>query len=787
MGFIVGKEILVVKNAPLLDPVEYRILNYDVSLRRSEAEEIEVELAYEVSKPSAPQETHRRHIVEERESFTSLRTKPGHIKVAFVGNPNCGKTSLFNAASGAREHVGNYSGVTVEAKTARYRQGGYTFELIDLPGTYSLASYSPEEMYIAEYLNGEDTPDVILNVIDTTNLERNLYLTVQLMETGLPVVVALNMYDELEKSGIKVDTALLEQLLGLPCVPTVGRTGKGLHKLFKHIIQVHEHRSDIRRIVDVRYPQRVEEAILKVTEAIDKCRSSEEKALSPYIRSRYLAIKLLEKDQSVVDQMQKLFSRGEYILTATRFAQSQYDKDSGHKDIQTEITDSRYGFVGGILLETLKVGANKMLDQNRKIDRILTHRIWGFPIFLLLMYLMFQATFTIGQYPMDWIEAGVEALGTWICSIMPEGALRDLLVDGILGGVGGVIVFLPNIVILYLFISLMEDTGYMARAAFIMDKVMHTMGLHGKSFIPMVMGFGCNVPAIMATRTIESRNSRMITMLVLPFMSCSARLPVYLLLAGAFFPHHAGLVIFVLYFTGILLAVVSALLFKRYFFANEDTPFVMELPPYRLPTPLSVLLHMWTKAKQYLSKMGGIILFASIIIWALGYFPRITPSEHSLPTTPQTEISQDLSDEVLSKMEQQEYSYIGRIGHMIEPVFRPLGYDWRMGVALLSGAAAKEIVVSTMGVLYSGDSEDVGALSEKLVNAKDARGEPMYDPVVMFSFMIFVLCYFPCIATLVAIGKESGSYRWAIFSAFYTVALAWVLGFLVTQIGHFIL
>ncbi len=788
MGFVVGKEILVVKNAPLQDPVQYRLLNYDVSLRRQEAVTIEVRPVNDVE--HIEKETVHTDAKVVLPTPLEQHKDPKRIRVAFAGNPNCGKTSLFNAASGANEHVGNYSGVTVEAKTAVYKQDGYTFDLIDLPGTYSLSSYSPEERYISDFLSGSEQPDIIINVVDSSNLERNLYMTTQLIETGLPMVVALNMYDELEHSGSKLNIPLLTDLLGVPLCPTVGRVGKGLNELFGQVIRLYEKRSESRRIVEVRYKDKIEETISSLKDEIDKY-SSEMLPELRRIRSRYLAIKLLEQDEAVSGQVENGSPKGAYLITRARFLRKEYDAKHS-RDIQTSVTDTRYGFVSGALQETLEADFSKIIDKNRKIDHILTHKIWGLPIFIALMYIMFQATFTLGAYPMEWIEGLVEWVGELVGRSMPDGMLKDLIIDGVIGGVGGVIVFLPNIVILYLFISIMEDTGYMARAAFIMDRFMHFIGLHGKSFIPLVMGFGCNVPAIMSTRTIESRNSRMITMLIIPFMSCSARLPVYLLLAGAFFPNSAGTVLFGLYFLGIIVAVVTALVFKKFLFAHEDTPFVMELPPYRVPTTISVLLHMWTRAKQYLTKMGTVILVASIAIWVLGYFPRYEATsegdmitrysmEH---TSEETRMFEELDKYQQVEMLQQEYSYIGRIGHTIEPIFSPLGFDWRMSVALLTGAAAKEIVVSTMGVLYVGDGEDDLLLIKKLQNAKRPDGSPLYDPVVALAFMIFVLIYFPCIATVVAIGRESGGARWAVFSAVYSCVVGWLLAYLCVVIGH---
>ncbi|MFV0467772.1 MAG: ferrous iron transport protein B, partial [Dysgonomonas sp.] len=470
------------------------------------------------------------------------------------------------------------------------------------------------------------------------------------------------------------------------------------------------------------------------------------------------------------------------------------------EDTESAITNARYGFIAGALKETYKDKHIEVADSTRFIDAVVTNKYLGFPIFFLFMWIMFECTFRIGAYPMEWIETGVAALSDFIKSYMPDGMLKDLIVDGVIGGVGGVIVFLPNIVILYAFISFMEDSGYMARTAFIMDKVMHKMGLHGKSFIPLVMGFGCNVPAIMSTRTIESRNSRMITILILPFMSCSARLPVYLLFAGIFFPNQAGLVLFGLYLTGIFLAVVSARLFKRFLFADDDTPFVMELPPYRMPTAKSVLRHMWDKSKQYLKKMGGVILIASIIIWFLSYFPinkefnqQIDNNIEQVETRfKEQKINEDQKDKQVEAWEEQrniknaETSYIGQIGKTVEPIFRPLGFDWKISVSLLSGMAAKEVVVSTLGVLYTGvtdQDEKSESLKERIAASTNPDGNATFTPLSVISLLIFVLIYFPCIAVIAAIKGESGSWKWGLFSIVYTTSLAWILSFFIYQIG----
>lgn len=791
MGFIEGEEILVVKNAPLKDPVEYRILDYDVTLRRSETEEIEVMPLSSSEKSDEP----KREVMSQAYDIapavpSSANSK--RIKVAFVGNPNCGKTSLFNAASEANEHVGNYSGVTIGAKTATYKQDGYTFELIDLPGAYSLSSYSPEEKFIMNQLLGDQRPDVILNVVDSTNLERNMYMTAQLMETSIPMVVALNMWDELVQSGSRLDIPELSKLIGVPMMPTVGRTGKGLKALFAQIIQLYQKRSNVRRIIDIRYQQNVENAIEFVREGINQYPETLPDRFKN-IRPRFFAIKLLEGDQVIEKILTDLSPKSNFLITRAKYAIKEFEK-SGDKELQSEITNGRYGFVRGALQETYHSDYSSISDRNRKIDHILTHKVWGFPIFIAIMFLTFQLTFTLGAYPMEWIESGVAWLGKLLGGVMSEGPLKDLLIDGVISGVGGVLVFLPNIVILYICLAIIEDTGYMARAAFIMDRIMHLIGLHGRSFIPMIMGFGCNVPAVMATRTIENRNSRLITMMVIPFMSCSAKLPVYLLLAGALFPKSAGLVLFALYFLGVVVAVISALIFKRFIFKEKDSPFVMELPPYRIPTAVSVLLHMWQRSKQYLQKMGTVILVASIAIWALGYYPQVKNlDEEKQSQLIANHLTQSIPEEAESfaalpleqqkNMIQQEYSFIGRIGQGVQPIFAPLGFDWKMSVSLLSGIAAKEVVVSTMGVLYTGDEENETVLTTKIQTARHSDGSLIFTPVVAFSFLVFVLVYFPCISTVIAIGKESGSYKWSLFIATYTILLAWALSFLITRIG----
>ena len=789
MGFIKGKTVEVLLNAPLKDPIKYSVLGYEISLRRQEADMIEV-VSEQEAKQADLQPDFRGGLpedvpVSEEEMKRLALGKRRAINVALVGNPNCGKTSLFNIASGSHERVGNYSGVTVDAKEGYFDFQGYHFRIVDLPGTYSLSAYSPEELYVRKHIIDE-TPDIIINVVDSSNLERNLYLTTQLIDMNVRMVIALNMFDELEASGNKLDYLTLGRLMGVPMVPTVCRTGKGIERLFHVIINMYEggdfldkdgnispeiqkdmqdwhkayapdhdfgadeeekHPHRVYRHIHINHGPELERSIDEVKRAISRNESIRYK-----YSTRFLAIKLLENDKDL-EQVARALPNGADILAA-RDKEEERLRRVLNEESEQAITDAKYGFIAGALRETFVDNHREKSRATHFIDAIVTHRVWGYPIFFLFMYLMFEVTFTLGQYPMDWIEAGVAWLGEYVSLHMPPGPLKDMLADGVIGGVGSVVVFLPNILILYFFISLMEDSGYMARAAFIMDKIMHKMGLHGKSFIPLIMGFGCNVPAIMASRTIENRKSRLVTMLVNPLMSCSARLPIYLVLTAAFFPRHASLVLLSVYALGIVLAILMARLFCRFLVKGDDTPFVMELPPYRLPTSKAIFRHTWEKGAQYLRKMGGIILVASIVIWALGYYPR--HAEYETVT------------------EQQENSYIGRIGKAIEPAIEPLGFDWKLGVGILSGVGAKELVVSSLGVLYADNAEaDAASLGERI---------PI-TPLVAFGYMAFVLIYFPCIATLAAIKGETGSWRWTLFVAAYTTALAWVVSFAIYQVG----
>lgn len=795
MGFIKGKTVEVLLNAPLRDPIKYKILGYEISLRRQEAEMIEV-VSEEETKKTAIESAYHEGLAEdvsvrEEDLKRAALGKRRTINVALVGNPNCGKTSLFNLASGAHEHVGNYSGVTVDAKEGYFDFEGYHFRIVDLPGTYSLSAYTPEEIYVRRHIIDE-TPDVIINVVDSSNLERNLYLTTQLIDMNVRMVVALNIYDELEASGNKLDYHLLSKLFGVPMVPTVCKRNRGVETLFHVVINlyegidffdkrgkmnpevlkdltewhdsledrkeheedhmedyVHKHPSSGRvfRHIHINHGPDLEKAIEAVKEEV-----SENEFIRHKYSTRFLSIKLLENDPDIERFIHTLPNGEEIIRVRDKMAKR--IQETMNEDCESAITDAKYGFISGALKETFTDNHLEQEQTTKVLDSIVTHRIWGYPIFFLFMYLMFEGTFVLGEYPMMGIEWLVEQFGNLIRNNMAEGPLKDMLIDGIVGGVGGVIVFLPNILILYFCISLMEDSGYMARAAFIMDKIMHKMGLHGKSFIPLIMGFGCNVPAIMASRTIENRKSRLITMLINPLMSCSARLPIYLLLVGAFFPHSASLVLLSIYVTGILLAVLLARIFSKFLVKGDDTPFVMELPPYRMPTAKSIIRHTWEKGEQYLKKMGGIIMIASIIIWFLGYYPN--------------------HDRYETVAEQQENSYIGRIGQAVEPIIKPLGFDWKLGIGLISGVGAKELVVSTLGVLYADDADaDAVSLADRI---------PI-TPLIAYCYMLFVLIYFPCIATFAAIKQESGSWKWAFFAAGYTTILAWVVSFAVYQIG----
>ncbi len=757
MGFIRGEKVKSVLDSPMHDPVKYHIMGYDVSLRRAEADMIEVLPEEEAKKELGPAPSFSCHSLCEECNGCVCRNctqrkvstkKNNVINVALVGNPNSGKTSIFNAVAGENEHVGNYSGVTVDAKTGSFNYKGYRINITDLPGTYSIAAYSPEEIYVRRHLF-DKMPDIIINSVVASNIERNLYLTTELIDMNLRTVVALNMYDELLASGAQINYEHLGAMIGIPVVPVIAKTGKGLDKLLDIVIELFEGRNSTIRHIHINYGNTIEGELAPLSEELHKANDL------PYqFPVRYWALKLLEQDREVANQLQHCTALPQWQAKATKAAR----KIQAHLniDIETAISDAKYGFINGALQETYTAGNKDTNKQTRRIDRLVANRWLGFPIFIFVMWVMFTTVFQLGTYPQEWIESLFTIIGEQAANLLPQGIVRDLVVNGIIGGVGSVAVFIPQILILYLFISLMEDSGYMARAAFIMDRLMHKMGLHGKSFIPMLMGFGCNVPAIMATRTIESRSSRIITILVTPFMSCSARLPVLVLFAGAFFPTHAPMVLIGLYILGIAVAVLTARLLRSTRFKKDETPFVMELPPYRLPTLSATLRHMWDKCEQYIRKIGTTILVATIIIWFLSYFPR--------PTEAATSGNDDYST-----------SYIGMMGRTIEPIMAPLGQNWRSSVAILTSIPAKELVVSTFGVLYSSDTEE--GIKEDLKKSGD------FTPRSAAAFLVFILLFFPCIATIATIATETGSRRWALFSIAYNTAVAWIAGYVTYIIG----
>ena len=763
MGFINGKEVRVVLNAPLRDPIVYEIIGYKVSLRREEARQIEV-VTEEEAREALVTDEHLQALpgdLAEKErldkALAHLAQERHHnIRVALVGNPNCGKTSLFNIASGSHEHVGNYSGVTVDAKEGHLKYKDYDITLVDLPGTYSLSAYSPEELYVRKNIL-ETMPDVVVNVVDASNIERNLYLTTQLIDMNLRMVMALNMYDELQHKGDKLDVKQLGYLLGVPVCPTVSRDGQGIPELFDTIIKIYE-QSDpqLGRHIHINHGQELERSIKRIQPFI-----AHNESLKAHYSTRYLTIKYLEGDKDV-EQILSTMPNIQDISDA-RADERQRIRTILGISAESAIVDAKYAFIQGALAETYeKYQAERpRRTLTDKIDALVTNQWAAFPIFILLLWFIFWATFTLGQYPMDWIDAGVAWLGEKVGTLLSDGWFKDLLVDGVIAGVGSVLVFLPNILILYFFISILEDSGYMSRAAFITDKLMHKIGLHGKSFIPMVMGFGCNVPAIMATRSIESRKSRLVTIAIIPFMSCAGRLPIFVLFAGAFFPHQPATALLGIYLLGIVLAILSALLIGK-FVKDDDLPFVMELPPYRVPTAKAIGRHTWEKGRQYLEKMATTILIFSVALWALGYFPR---------------------HEGASKAYQLEHSYVGTIGKAIEPAMTPMGFNWKMDVGLLAGVGAKELVISSLGVTYAQEGDEFLAEDDSEETALQRALTASIPTAAALAFMVFVLLYFPCIATFVAIKNETGKWLWAILLCAYTILVAWVCAFAAYRIG----
>ncbi len=683
------------------------------------------------------------------------------LTIALAGNPNSGKTTVFNNLTGARQHVGNYPGVTVEKKEGDLEYSDYKINVIDLPGIYSLTAHSLDELVARNFVI-EEKPDVVIDIIDASNLERNLYLATQFMELGVPLVLAFNMSDVAGKQGLLIDKDRLSQLLGVPIVFTIATKKVGMNELLNEAIKLAEGRTKLRKTA-VGYGKETQEELTKLEDII-----IEDRNLSQKYPSRWLAVKLLENDSEVVKKVKESSCSGEIL--------PQVEKSSHHLQgifgdtPEAIIAGRRYGFISGACSEAVKRTYELRHTISDKIDKVLVNRILGLPIFLGLIWLVFKFTFKFSEPLMAWVETGQEWLGNLFGSMLPEGsAIQSLIVDGIIGGVGSVLIFVPIIFLLFLAMAVLEDSGYMARAAFIMDRLMHKIGLHGRSFIPMLLGFGCNLPAIMATRTIEDRRDRLVTILVNPFMSCGARLPVYALFIGAFFSEGiAGNILFSLYMLGILVAIIMAKIFRKYLFKGPAAPFVMELPPYRAPTIKGLFIHMWERGVVYLKKAGTIIFVGCVFVWFLSNFPW----------NPQ-----------YSAFEKMEKSYAGRLGKTIAPVFRPLGFDnWKVSVGLVGGFIAKEIVVGTLGTLHSvaEADEESETLRQALQNATRPDGSKLYNPLVAYSLMVFVLLYIPCVAAIAVIKRETNSWRWPAFTALYTTAVAWIIAFIVYQGGRFL-
>ncbi|MDR0543967.1 MAG: ferrous iron transport protein B [Odoribacteraceae bacterium] len=835
MGFIRGKVVKAVKRAPGKGAaIEYAVMGYEVSLRRSEAAFVEIASLQEAAEVVGVR-GELREVVEEFAGQWKERDK--NILVALVGNPNAGKTSLFNRLCRLTERVGNYGGVTVEAKKAAIRFGDYRLAVVDLPGAYSLSACSSEERFVREYITG-NAPDVIINVVDASNLERNLYLSTQLIDMDVKGVIALNMYDELEQSGASFDYRALGKMIGMPIIPTVAAQGKGKDELLREVIEVYEGRGKYTRHVHVHYGPDVEEAIVAVRAAL-----KDEKDLVAGISPRFLALKLLEGDAEAL----RLVDGYERVLAVCREQAARLEAIYG-EPVEALVTDARYGFISGALKETYRAPKGNRHDKSHQVDSVLTDKWLGIPLLLAFLGATVLTSIFLGKFIGGWIEWLLSWIGAGVGSLMDDGPLRGLLVDGIIEGVGSVLVFLPNILIIFFFISFMEDSGYMARAAFIMDKLMHKIGLHGKGIFPIFMGFGCNVPAIMAARIMENKNDRLLSILVNPFATCTARLPVYTLFAAAFFPGYDFLIVIGVYIAGILTLVAMSKLFKKLFFNKEEAPFVMELPPYRVPTVRTTALHMCSKAKQFLKKMFTGVLLITLVIWAAQYFPVNKEREEAyererVEITRQKDAAEALREQQILAMQRQRQqlsrldhtllcsplefdrlealgyfpldnaradafaarreaidrqarrpaqdlqnldrdhatgkqvnSYLGRAGRWMEPVWEPLGFDWRAGVSLVAGWAAKEVVFTTMSVLYLG--EDVGTEDKENKARLGKKLRATYDTRFAILFILFVLLYSPCLMAILKICKEAGL-GWGLFVMTYTTALAWITCYII--------
>ena len=679
------------------------------------------------------------------------------ITVAMAGNPNSGKTTIFNMLTGARQHVGNYPGVTVERKDGLCKFKGYEMTIVDLPGTYSLTAYSIEELVARNFIIDEQ-PDVVVDIIDASNIERNLYLATQLIEMDVPLVLAFNMSDIAKRKGLLFDIEQLSTLLEAMIVPTVGNKGEGRLALLDAVVATAQ-QGKTSRTHKVNYGEEVEKELARIETLI----AGGEYELTQKYNPRWLAIKLLEQDSDVIAEV-----HSQEILDTVKVS-AEHLKTIFGDEPEIIIADRRYGFISGACEESIKSSVELRHTSSDMIDKVILNRVLGLPLFLLLMYLVFKLTFWVGGPLMGWMEALFDWAAELLAGFWPAGAespLESLLVDGIIGGVGGVLVFLPNILLLFLAIAILEDSGYMARAAFVMDRIMHKIGLHGKSFIPMLIGFGCSVPAIMATRVLENRRNRLTTIMVVPLMSCGARLPIYTLIIPAFFaPKWHGFMLWLIYMIGIVLAIICAKLLRLTLFKGETTPFVMELPPYRMPTFKGILIHMWERGWLYLKKAGTIILALSVILWAATSYPK--PSETAL-----TGLNEEQAQEA-----ELTHSIAGRVGRTLEPVIRPLGFDWKTGTAIIGALGAKEVFVAQMGIVHS-----LGEVDEKS-KALRAKLQAEYSPLVGFCIMLFTLISAPCVATLAICRRETGSWGWALFQFFGLTALAYVVTFVVYQVG----
>ncbi|MBF0379660.1 MAG: ferrous iron transport protein B [Magnetococcales bacterium] len=713
-----------------------------------------------------------------KESKTAATEKKRVITVGLVGNPNCGKTSLYNKLSNSQGSIGNYPRVTVEIQESRIDYKGIEIRIVDLPGIYSLTSTSPEERIGRDYLHSEEA-DVLLNILDAGNLDRSLFFTTQLLEMGQATVYVLNMIDEAKQKGIHINTKDLASMLNGPVVETNAKLGVGMDKVLDAIIEMADRPHGEVHPIKLPYDSHLEEAINNVQELITKLHPGE----MDQHQSRWLSLKLLEGDDELLRR------EGEHSHLIELVRRARYDLSHSHgESCDSMFADTRYGFIHGLLLEVRTIDKNpeKSMQLTRRIDQIFLHRLLGLPIFVLLMWMMFESTFTLGAYPADWIDQGVRALSAGVGDLMPHGLVRDLIMDGMIMGIGAVVVFLPYILILFFFIAMFSETGYLARTSFLLDRIMHVFGLHGKAFIPLVMGFGCNVPAVMATRTIESPRARLVAVLINPFMSCSQRLPAFILLSGAFFPDNAGRMIFIMYMISIATAMGSAVFLSKVVIKGGKESFVMELPPYRLPTFGSILTHIGSRAYDFVRMVGGVIVVGSITIWFLQQFPRdITYSVNyessiaqaqAIPDTTQSELAvAELNDQ--KERERMEKSYLGRIGQSIAPMFSVQGFDWKDSVAIISGIFAKEVVVASYGVLYGqDDGSETGS-----AGLRSAISQAM-TPVTAFALMVFLLLYSPCLSTIAAIKREAG-WSWAGFSVLFSLLLAWTLSATIVSVG----